>query len=251
MSEFDQLQNARSELATAIKLVNRKLNVFASANVKYATSKIIDVKNNILDAFKEVKIQFNRYKEKDIAKMNDIKGKTLQIQDGVTQKVKSTFSKLGTVKNRALQNLSQIRNAFDVKVSNALTKAKLAGLQIETKGLELASGNKNYSSDQIEKLSAWRYDQQQVRNERKVAQESKIRQMMAEQMEEQARRERTREHVDAMKEILKEQDRQALLEEQRKLQEQYQAQMELMQKAKNEFFGFEEKQEVETKGRSL
>ena len=246
MNEREQLQNARNELATSIQLLNRNLKIFASANVNYANSKIMTVKNNILDSFKNIKVQFNEYKEKQndrrIEKENEknrmmaekfeekarhertkehtnAMKEILREQDrqkreraflkfkyGVTQKVKSNFSKLGVVKNNALYNLNQLKNTFDLKISNAFDKAKLSGLQIETRILNFANGVKNYSSEQIAKISAWRYEQQQARKEKEVVQEAERNRIMAEQLEEEARYERTKEHANAIEEILKEQE---------------------------------------------
>lgn len=291
MNEREQLQNARNELATSIQLLNRNLKIFASANVNYANSKIMTVKNNILDSFKNIKVQFNEYKEKQndrkIVKENEknrmmaekleekarhertkehtnAMKEILREQDrqkreraflkfkyGVTQKVKSNFSKLGVVKNNALYNLNQLKNTFDLKISNAFDKAKLSGLQIETNVLNFANGVKNYSSEQIAKFSAWRYEQQQALNERKAVHEMERNRRMSEQQKEMERHERTKEHVSAMKEILKNQDRQEELEKQSNLKQEIQRQIELMKKAKNEFFGDQKGQDVESKGRSL
>ena len=83
MNEREQLQNARNELATSIQLLNRNLKIFASANVNYANSKIMTVKNNILDSFKKIKVQFNEYKEQQndrrIEKENEKNGLIVQM----------------------------------------------------------------------------------------------------------------------------------------------------------------------------
>ena len=173
----------------------------------------------------------------------------IQIRYGAIQKTKSVFSKLGSVKKNVLQKINQTRNTFDLKVSNAFEKAKLTGLRIGTKVLELANGVKGYTSEQIAEFAAWRYEKDKERAEKREEQQAEVNRMIAEQMEEEARQNRTKEHVDAMKEILKAQDRQALLDEQREIQEQMRIQNELLQAQRQQLFGDNHQEEASYNGR--
>jgi len=113
MNELEQLQYAKSELGVTLKLLQRQLKTYATANVNYAGVRIKEVGNAVLEAYKNMQ-------------------------------------------------------------------------------------------DKIAEHKAVKYEQERAKQAEK---EAEMNRMQAEALEEQARRERTKEHAEAMKEILKEQAR--------------------------------------------
>ena len=185
MNEREELQRAREELKSSIKVVQKNLKIFGKAVVSSQKAALRNVGNNIINTYKQLQSdiyihklnkEIARYqKEREAAikrakaleeanrrardrehtrvleaearriKNQEREERVLKFKNGVKQKTSSLKSKIGKVKNSFLRTLSG--KNIDVKLRDAFDKVGIAGLTVLGSGLTMVNRGKERITD--------------------------------------------------------------------------------------------------------
>ena len=185
MNEREELQRAREELKSSIKVVQKNLKIFGKAVVSSQKAALRNVGNNIINTYKQLQSdiyihklnkEIARYqKEREAAikrakaleeanrrardrehtrvleaearriKNQEREERVLKFKNGVKQKTSSLKSKIGKVKNSFLRTLSG--KNIDVKLRDAFDKVGIVGLTVLGSGLTMVNRGKERITD--------------------------------------------------------------------------------------------------------
>ena len=185
MNEREELQRAREELKSSIKVVQKNLKIFGKAVVSSQKAALRNVGNNIINTYKQLQSdiyihklnkEIARYqKEREAAikraealeeanrrardrehtrvlkaearriKNQEREERVLKFKNGVKQKTSSLKSRIGKVKNSFLRTLSG--KNIDVKLRDAFDKVGIAGLTALGSGLTMVNRGKERITD--------------------------------------------------------------------------------------------------------
>ena len=185
MNEREELQRAREELKSSIKVVQKNLKIFGKAVVSSKKAILRNVGNNIINTYKQLQSDIYIHKlNKEIAhyqkereaaikrakaleeanrrardrehtrvleaearriKNQEREERVLKFKNGVKQKTSSLKSKIGKVKNSFLRTLSG--KNIDVKLRDAFDKVGIVGLTALGSGLTMVNRGKERITD--------------------------------------------------------------------------------------------------------
>ena len=185
MNEREELQRAREELKSSIKVVQKNLKIFGKAVVSSKKAILRNVGNNIINTYKQLQSDIYIHKlNKEIAhyqkereaaikrakaleeanrrardrehtrvleaearriKNQEREERVLKFKNGVKQKTSSLKSRIGKVKNSFLRTLSS--KNIDVKLRDAFDKVGIAGLTVLGSGLTMVNRGKERITD--------------------------------------------------------------------------------------------------------
>ena len=185
MNEREELQRAREELKSSIKVVQKNLKIFGKAVVSSKKAILRNVGNNIINTYKQLQSDIYIHKlNKEIAhyqkereaaikrakaleeanrrardrehtrvleaearriKNQEREERVLKFKNGVKQKTSSLKSKIGKVKNSFLRTLSS--KNIDVKLRDAFDKIGIVGLTALGSGLTMVNRGKERITD--------------------------------------------------------------------------------------------------------
>ena len=185
MNEREELQRAREELKSSIKVVQKNLKIFGKAVVSSKKAILRNVGNNIINTYKQLQSdiyihklnkEIARYqKEREAAikrakaleeanrrardrehtrvleaearriKNQEREERVLKFKNGVKQKTSSLKSRIGKVKNSFLRTLSS--KNIDVKLRDAFDKVGIVGLTVLGSGLTMVNRGKERITD--------------------------------------------------------------------------------------------------------
>ena len=185
MNEREELQRAREELKSSIKVVQKNLKIFGKAVVSSQKAALRNVGNNIINTYKQLQSdiyihklnkEIARYqKEREAAikraealeeanrrardrehtrvlkaearriKNQEREERVLKFKNGVKQKTSSLKSRIGKVKNSFLRTLSS--KNIDVKLRDAFDKIGIVGLTALGSGLTMVNRGKERITD--------------------------------------------------------------------------------------------------------
>ena len=185
MNEREELQRAREELKSSIKVVQKNLKIFGKAVVSSKKAILRNVGNNIINTYKQLQSDIYIHKlNKEIAhyqkereaaikrakaleeanrrardrehtrvleaearriKNQEREERVLKFKNGVKQKTSSLKSRIGKVKNSFLRTLSS--KNIDVKLRDAFDKVGIAGLTVLGSGLTMVNRGKERVTD--------------------------------------------------------------------------------------------------------
>ena len=185
MNEREELQRAREELKSSIKVVQKNLKIFGKAVVSSQKAALRNVGNNIINTYKQLQSdiyihklnkEIARYqKEREAAikrakaleeanrrardrehtrvleaearriKNQEREERVLKFKNGVKQKTSSLKSRIGKVKNSFLRTLSS--KNIDVKLRDAFDKVGIVGLTVVGSGLTMVNRGKERITD--------------------------------------------------------------------------------------------------------
>ena len=185
MNEREELQRAREELKSSIKVVQKNLKIFGKAVVSSKKAILRNVGNNIINTYKQLQSDIYIHKlNKEIAhyqkereaaikrakaleeanrrardrehtrvleaearriKNQEREERVLKFKNGVKQKTSSLKSKIGKVKNSFLRTLSS--KNIDVKLRDAFDKVGIVGLTVLGSGLTMVNRGKERITD--------------------------------------------------------------------------------------------------------
>ena len=185
MNEREELQRAREELKSSIKVVQKNLKIFGKAVVSSKKAILRNVGNNIINTYKQLQSDIYIHKlNKEIAhyqkereaaikrakaleeanrrardrehtrvleaearriKNQEREERVLKFKNGVKQKTSSLKSKIGKVKNSFLRTLSG--KNIDVKLRDAFDKVGIVGLTVLGSGLTMVNRGKERITD--------------------------------------------------------------------------------------------------------
>ena len=185
MNEREELQRAREELKSSIKVVQKNLKIFGKAVVSSQKAALRNVGNNIINTYKQLQSdiyihklnkEIARYqKEREAAikrakaleeanrrardrehtrvleaearriKNQEREERVLKFKNGVKQKTSSLKSRIGKVKNSFLRTLSS--KNIDVKLRDAFDKVGIVGLTVLGSGLTMVNRGKERITD--------------------------------------------------------------------------------------------------------
>ena len=184
-NEREELQRAREELKSSIKVVQKNLKIFGKAVVSSQKAALRNVGNNIINTYKQLQSdiyihklnkEIARYqKEREAAikrakaleeanrrardrehtrvleaearriKNQEREERVLKFKNGVKQKTSSLKSRIGKVKNSFLRTLSS--KNIDVKLRDAFDKVGIVGLTVLGSGLTMVNRGKERITD--------------------------------------------------------------------------------------------------------
>ena len=185
MNEREELQRAREELKSSIKVVQKNLKIFGKAVVSSQKAALRNVGNNIINTYKQLQSDIYIHKlNKEIAhyqkereaaikrakaleeanrrardrehtrvleaearriKNQEREERVLKFKNGVKQKTSSLKSRIGKVKNSFLRTLSS--KNIDVKLRDAFDKVGIVGLTVLGSGLTMVNRGKERITD--------------------------------------------------------------------------------------------------------
>ncbi len=185
MNEREELQRAREELKSSIKVVQKNLKIFGKAVVSSQKAALRNVGNNIINTYKQLQSdiyihklnkEIARYqKEREAAikraealeeanrrardrehtrvlkaearriKNQEREERVLKFKNGVKQKTSSLKSRIGKVKNSFLRTLSS--KNIDVKLRDAFDKVGIVGFTVLGSGLTMVNRGKERITD--------------------------------------------------------------------------------------------------------
>lgn len=185
MNEREELQRAREELKSSIKVVQKNLKIFGKAVVSSQKAALRNVGNNIINTYKQLQSdiyihklnkEIARYqKEREAAikraealeeanrmarnrentraleaearrvKAQEREERELKFKQGIKQKASSLKSRIGKVKNSFLKTLTT--KNIDLKLREAFDKVGIFGLTAAGVGLAAANKGKNKITD--------------------------------------------------------------------------------------------------------
>ena len=185
MNEREELQRAREELKSSIKVVQKNLKIFGKAVVSSKKAILRNVGNNIINTYKQLQSDIYIHKlNKEIAhyqkereaaikrakaleeanrrardrehtrvleaearriKNQEREERVLKFKNGVKQKTSSLKSRIGKVKNSFLRTLSS--KNIDVKLRDAFDKVGIVGLTALGSGLTMVNRGKERITD--------------------------------------------------------------------------------------------------------
>lgn len=241
MNEREELQRAREELKSSIKVVQKNLKIFGKAVVSSQKAALRNVGNNIINTYKQLQSdiyihklnkEIARYqKEREAAikraealeeankmarnrkntraleaearrvKAQEREERELKFKQGIKQKASSLKSRIGKVKNSFLKTLTT--KNIDLKLREAFDKVGIFSLTAA--GVGLAAANK--SKDKITDFTSTQIAKlTEYRMKKQEEKQEKVRQAAirkAEELEEKNRRARNRENTVALEQALK------------------------------------------------
>ena len=185
MNEREELQRAREELKSSIKVVQKNLKIFGKAVVSSKKAILRNVGNNIINTYKQLQSDIYIHKlNKEIAhyqkereaaikrakaleeanrrardrehtrvleaearriKNQEREERVLKFKNGVKQKTSSLKSRIGKVKNSFLRTLSS--KNIDVKLRDAFDKVGIVELTVLGSGLTMVNRGKERITD--------------------------------------------------------------------------------------------------------
>ena len=185
MNEREELQRAREELKSSIKVVQKNLKIFGKAVVSSQKAALRNVGNNIINTYKQLQSdiyihklnkEIARYqKEREAAikraealeeanrvarnrkntralkaearrvKAQEREERELKFKQGIKQKASSLKSRIGKVKNSFLKTLTT--KNIDLKLREAFDKVGIVGLTALGSGLTMVNRGKERITD--------------------------------------------------------------------------------------------------------
>ena len=241
MNEREELQRAREELKSSIKVVQKNLKIFGKAVVSSQKAALRNVGNNIINTYKQLQSdiyihklnkEIARYqKEREAAikraealeeanrmarnrentraleaearrvKAQEREERELKFKRGVKQKTNSLKSRIGKVKNSFLRTLTT--KNIDLKIREAFDKVGIFGLTAVGAGLAAANKGKNKITDftSTQIAKLTEYRIRKQEEKQERARQESIRR--AEALEEKNRRLRNKENTVALEQSLR------------------------------------------------
>ena len=250
MNEREELQRAREELKSSIKVVQKNLKIFGKAVVNSQKAVLRNIGNNIINTYKQLQSdiyihklnrEIARYqKEREAAikraealeeanriarnrentraleaeakrvKAQEREERELKFKRGVKQKTNSLKSRIGKVKNSFLRTLTT--KNIDLKIREAFDKVGIFGLTAAGAGLSAA----NKGKDKITNFTSTQiaklteYRIRKQEEKQERARQESIRR--AEALEEKNRRLRNKENTVALEQSLRSKGKEEELE---------------------------------------
>ena len=250
MNEREELQRAREELKSSIKVVQKNLKIFGKAVVSSHKATLRNVGNNIINTYKQLQSdiyihklnkEIARYqKEREAAikraealeeanrmarnrentraleaearrvKAQEREERELKFKQGIKQKASSLKSRIGKVKNSFLKTLTT--KNIDLKLREAFDKVGIFGLTAVGAGLAAANKGKNKITDftSTQIAKLTEYRMKKQEEKQERARQESIRR--AEELEEKNRRARNKENTVALEQALKSKGKEEELE---------------------------------------
>ena len=245
MNEREELQRAREELKSSIKVVQKNLKIFGKAVVSSQKAALRNVGNNIINTYKQLQSdiyihklnkEIARYqKEREAAikraealeeanrmarnrentraleaearraKAQEREERELKFKRGVKQKTNFLKSRIGKVKNSFLRTLTT--KNIDLKIREAFDKVGIFGLTAVGAGLAAANKGKNKITDFTSTQIAKLTEYRIRKQEEKQERDRQSAIKEAEALEEANIRSRTMDHKKGMIEALTAQER--------------------------------------------
>ena len=241
MNEREELQRAREELKSSIKVVQKNLKIFGKAVVSSQKAALRNVGNNIINTYKQLQSdiyihklnkEIARYqKEREAAikraealeeanrmarnrentraleaearrvKAQEREERELKFKQGIKQKASSLNSRIGKVKNSFLKTLTT--KNIDLKLREAFDKVGIFGLTAVGAGLAAANKGKNKITDftSTQIAKLTEYRIRKQEEKQERARQESIRR--AEALEEKNRRLRNKENTVALEQSLR------------------------------------------------
>ena len=241
MNEREELQRAREELKSSIKVVQKNLKIFGKAVVSSQKAALRNVGNNIINTYKQLQSdiyihklnkEIARYqKEREAAikraealeeanriarnrentraleaearrvKAQEREERELKFKQGIKQKASSLKSRIGKVKNSFLKTLTT--KNIDLKLREAFDKVGIFGLTAVGAGLAAANKGKNKITDftSTQIAKLTEYRIKKQEEKQERARQESIRR--AEALEEKNRRLRNKENTVALENSLR------------------------------------------------
>ena len=241
MNEREELQRAREELKSSIKVVQKNLKIFGKAVVSSQKAALRNVGNNIINTYKQLQSdiyihklnkEIARYqKEREAAikraealeeanrmarnrentraleaearrvKAQEREERELKFKQGIKQKASSLKSRIGKVKNSFLKTLTT--KNIDLKLREAFDKVGIFGLTAAGAGLAAANKGKNKITDftSTQIAKLTEYRIRKQEEKQERARQESIRR--AEALEEKNRRLRNKENTVALEQSLR------------------------------------------------
>ena len=245
MNEREELQRAREELKSSIKVVQKNLKIFGKAVVSSQKAALRNVGNNIINTYKQLQSDIYIHKlNKEIARYQkereaaikraealeeanrmarnrentralEAEARRVEAQEraerelkfkrGVKQKTNSLKSRIGKVKNSFLRTLTT--KNIDLKIREAFDKVGIFGLTAVGAGLAAANKGKNKITDFTSTQIAKLTEYRIRKQEEKQERDRQSAIKKAEALEEANIRSRTMDHKKGMIEALTAQER--------------------------------------------
>ena len=250
MNEREELQRAREELKSSIKVVQKNLKIFGKAVVSSQKAALRNVGNNIINTYKQLQsdIYINklnkeiaRYqKEREAAikraealeeanrrarnrentraleaearriKAQEREERELKFKRSVKQKTNSLKSRIGKVKNSFLKTLTT--KNIDLKIREAFDKVGIFGLTAAGAGLAATNKGKDKITDFTSTQIAKLTEYRMKKQEEKQERPRQNAIKRAEALEEKNRRARNKENTVALEQTLKSKSKEEELE---------------------------------------
>ena len=250
MNEREELQRAREELKSSIKVVQKNLKIFGKAVVSSQKAILRNVGNNIINTYKQLQSDIYIHKlNKEIAhyqkereaaikraealeeanrrarnrentraleaearrvKAQEREERELKFKRSVKQKTNSLKSRIGKVKNSFLKTLTT--KNIDLKIREAFDKVGILGLTAAGAGLSVANKSKDKITDftSTQIAKLTEYRMKKQAEKQERARQESIRR--AEALEEKNRRARNKENTVALEQALKSKGKEEELE---------------------------------------
>ena len=219
MNEREELQRAREELKSSIKVVQKNLKIFGKAVVSSQKAALRNVGNNIINTYKQLQSDIYIHKlNKEIARYQKEREAAIKRAEALEEANRMARNRENT---RALEAEARRAKAQEreerelkfkrgvkqktnfLKLRDAFDKVGIFGLTAVGAGLAAANKGKNkitdFTSTQIAKLTEYRIRKQEEKQER--ARQESIRR--AEALEEKNRRLRNKENTVALEQSLR------------------------------------------------
>ena len=250
MNEREELQRAREELKSSIKVVQKNLKIFGKAVVSSQKAVLRNVGNNIINTYKQLQSdiyihklnkEIARYqKEREAAikraealeeanrrarnrentraleaearriKTQEREERELKFKRSVKQKTNSLKSRIGKVKNSFLKTLTT--KNIDLKIREAFDKVGIFGLTAAGAGLSVANKSKDKITDFTSTQIAKLTEYRMKKQEEKQERARQNAIKRAEALEEKNRRARNKENTVALEQALKSKGKEEELE---------------------------------------
>lgn len=250
MNEREELQRAREELKSSIKVVQKNLKIFGKAVVSSQKAVLRNVGNNIINTYKQLQSdiyihklnkEIARYqKEREAAikraealeeanrrarnrentraleaearrvKAQEREERELKFKRSVKQKTNSLKSRIGKVKNSFLKTLTT--KNIDLKIREAFDKVGIFGLTAGGAGLAVANKSKDKITDFTSTQIAKLTEYRMKKQEEKQERARQNAIKRAEVLEEKNRRARNKENTVALEQALKSKGKEEELE---------------------------------------
>ncbi len=250
MNEREELQRAREELKSSIKVVQKNLKIFGKAVVSSQKAALRNVGNNIINTYKQLQSdiyihklnkEIARYqKEREAAikraealeeanrrarnrentraleaearrvKAQEREERELKFKRSVKQKTNSLKSRIGKVKNSFLKTLTT--KNIDLKIREAFDKVGIFGLTAAGAGLSVANKSKDKITDFTSTQIAKLTEYRMKKQEEKQERARQNAIKRAEALEEKNRRARNKENTVALEQALKSKGKEEELE---------------------------------------
>lgn len=250
MNEREELQRAREELKSSIKVVQKNLKIFGKAVVSSQKAVLRNVGNNIINTYKQLQSDIYIHKlNKEIAhyqkereaaikraealeeanrrarnrentraleaearrvKAQEREERELKFKRSVKQKTNSLKSRIGKVKNSFLKTLTT--KNIDLKIREAFDKVGILGLSAAGAGLAVANKSKDKITDFTSTQIAKLTEYRMKKQEEKQERTRQNAIKRAEALEEKNRRARNKENTVALEQALKSKGKEEELE---------------------------------------